>query len=278
VIQTVVYGFTIGAILYFFSVGLSLTFGTMHIINFAHGMVYALGVYLFITLLQALGNSFLLALAVSLAAMLPVAYLIERVVIRRLYGESLDYAIIATYGVLLIGTDAIKLIWGTTPYPVSDPIGLSLPLVGMDLPVYRLLIVVSAVALFLALRVFFKRSIIGRIVTAALEDSDGVRCLGLDVNRYFSIIFVLGSTLAVLGGILYAPVSTAEPYMGFHILLLAFAVVIVGGMGNLNGTFVAAMVLGMVMAVTGRFWSQAATAMVFVVMALVIIFRPRECN
>jgi branched-subunit amino acid ABC-type transport system permease component len=278
VIQTVVYGFTIGAILYFFSVGLSLTFGTMHIINFAHGMVYALGVYLFITLLQALGNSFLLALAVSLAAMLPVAYLIERVVIRRLYGESLDYAIIATYGVLLIGTDAIKLIWGTTPYPVSDPIGLSLPLVGMDLPVYRLLIVVSAVALFLALRVFFKRSIIGRIVTAALEDSDGVRCLGLDVNRYFSIIFVLGSALAVLGGILYAPVSTAEPYMGFHILLLAFAVVIVGGMGNLNGTFVAAMVLGMVMAVTGRFWSQAATAMVFVVMALVIIFRPRECN
>jgi branched-subunit amino acid ABC-type transport system permease component len=276
VIQTVIYGFTIGAILYFFSVGLSLTFGTMHIINFAHGMVYALGVYLFITLLEALGNSFLPALAVSLAAMLPVAYLIERLVIRRLYGESLDYAIIATYGVLLIGTDAIKLIWGTTPYPISDPVGLSLPLVGMDLPVYRLLIVVSAVALFLALRVFFKRSIIGRIVTAALEDSDGVRCLGLDVNRYFSIIFVLGSALAVLGGILYAPVSTAEPYMGFHILLLAFAVVIVGGMGNLNGTFVAAMVLGMVMAVTGRFWSQAANAMVFVVMALVIMFRPTE--
>jgi len=276
VIQTVIYGFTIGAILYFFSVGLSLTFGTMHIINFAHGMVYTLGVYLFITLLKTLGNSFLLALAVSVVAMLPVAYLIERFVIRRLYGESLDYAIIATYGVLLIGTDTIKLIWGTTPYPVSDPVGLSLPLAGMDLPVYRILIVVSAVALYLALRVFFKRSIIGRIVIAALEDSDGVRCLGLDVNRYFSVIFILGSALAVLGGILYAPVSTAEPYMGFHILLIAFAVVIVGGMGNLNGTFVAAMVLGMVMAVTGRFWSQAANAMVFVVMALVIIFRPAE--
>ena len=111
-----------------------------------------------------------------------------------------------------------------------------------------------------------------------MEDSDGVRCLGLDVNRYFSIIFVLGSALAVLGGILYAPISTAEPYMGFHILLLAFAVVIVGGMGNLNGTFVAAMVLGMVMAITGRFWSQAANAMVFVVMALVIIFRPMEAE
>jgi branched-subunit amino acid ABC-type transport system permease component len=277
-IQTIIYGFTIGAILYFFSVGLALTFGTMHIINFAHGMVYALGVYVFITLLKALGNSFLLALAVSLAAMLPVAYIVERFVIRRLYGESLDYAIIATYGVLLIGTDVIKMIWGTTPYPVNDPVGTAVPLAGLDLPVYRILIVASAVLVYLVLRVFFKRSLIGRIVTAALEDSDGVRCLGLDVNRYFSIVFVLGSALAVLGGILYAPVSTAEPYMGFHILLLAFAVVIVGGMGNLDGTFVAAMVLGMVMAVTGRFWSQAANAMVFVVMALVIIFRPVESS
>jgi branched-subunit amino acid ABC-type transport system permease component len=210
--------------------------------------------------------------------MLPVAYVVERFVIRRLYGESLDYAIIATYGVLLIGTDLIKLIWGTTPYPVNDPIGLSVPLVGLDLPVYRILIVVSAVLLFLSLRLFFKRSIIGQIVIASLEDSDGVRCLGLDVNRYFSIIFVLGSALAVLGGILYAPISTAEPYMGFHILLLAFAVVIVGGMGNINGTFAAAMVLGMVMAITGRLWSQAATTMVFVVMALVLIFRPMESD
>jgi branched-chain amino acid transport system permease protein len=272
-IQTIVYGFTLGAILYFFSVGLALTFGTMRIINFAHGMVYAVGVYLFIALLKLLGGSFLLALIISVVVMLPVAYLIERFIIRRLYGESLDYAIIATYGVLLIGTDAIKMLWGTTSQPVNDPVGISIPLAGFDLPAYRIIIFVSAVVLFLALRVFFKRSIIGKIVIAALEDSDGVRCLGLDVNKYYSIIFVLGSALAVLGGILYAPISSAEPYMGFNILLLAFAVVIVGGMGNLNGTFVAAMALGMVMAVTGRLWSQAANAMVFAVMAFVLIFR-----
>ncbi len=277
-IQTVVYGLTIGAILYFFSVGLALTFGTMHIINFAHGMVYTLGVYLFITFLQALGESFLLALVASLLAMLPVAWVIERFVIRRLYGESLDYAIIATYGVLLIGTDAIKMIWGTTPHPVNDPIGIALPLAGMDLPLYRVGIVLSAFALYGALRAFFKRSLVGKVVVAALEDAEGVRCLGIDVNRHFSIIFVLGSALAVLGGVLYAPISTADPYMGFHILLLAFAVVIVGGMGNLNGTFLAALALGMVMAVTGRFWSQAANAMVFVVMALVILLRPREAH
>ena len=97
----------------------------------------------------------------------------------------------------MIGTDLIKLNWASTPYPVSDPIGLADPSAGLDLSVYRILIVVSAVLLFLALRLFFKRSIIGQIVTASLEDSDGVRCLGLDVNRYFSIVFVLGSALAV---------------------------------------------------------------------------------
>ena len=273
-IETIAYGFTIGAILYFFSIGLSLTFGTMHIINFTHGMVYALGVYLFITLLPAIGGVFPLAIGLSIAAMVPVSYVIERFVIRQLYGESLDYAIIATYGVLLIGTDLIKLIWGTTPYPVNDPIGMAVSFIGVTLPLYRMIIVACAVALFFLLGAFFRRSVVGRIVIAALEDTEGVRCLGIDVNKYFSIIFVLGSSLAVLGGVLYAPISTADPYMGFHILLLAFAVVIVGGMGNLTGTFVAAMVMGMVMAITGRFWSQAAHAMVFVFMALVLIFKP----
>ena len=116
-------------------------------------------------------------------------------------------------------------------------------------------------------------TVIGKIVVAALEDTEGVECLGLDVNRYFSIVFLLGSCLAVLGGVLYAPISAADPYMGHGILLVAFAVVIVGGMGSLKGTFVSAMVLGMIMALTGRYYSQAADTMVFVVMAGVLIYR-----
>lgn len=275
-LQTIVYGFTIGAILYLFSIGLSITFGTMHIINFAHGMVYALGVYFFITIIPLLAGSFTLSMAASIAAMIPVAYVVERYVIRRLYGEGLDYSIIATYAVLLIGTDVIKMAWGAVPQPVVDPVGVSVSFAGIDLPVYRIVIVLSAFAVFAGLRVFFTRSVVGRVVVAALEDPEGVRCLGLDVNRYFSIVFVLGSSLAVLGGVLYAPVSTVEPYMGFHILLVAFAVVIVGGMGNLTGTFIAAMALGMVMAITGRYWSQASHAMVFVVMAVVLVLRPIE--
>jgi branched-chain amino acid transport system permease protein len=275
-IQSLVYGLTIGAILYFFSIGLSITFGTMQIINFAHGMIYALGVYFFISLLAVFGGMVPLAVCGALVFAAPVAYVTERFVIRRLYGESLDYAMIATYALLLIGTDIIKFFWGTTPYPVSDPIGTSVHIFGFSLPVYRILIIALAVLLFLGLNQFTRRTVVGKIVVAALEDKEGVRCLGINVDQYFSWVFVLGSLLAVVGGVLYAPISTAEPYMGYNILLIAFAVVITGGMGSLTGTFVAAFAMGLVIAFTGRFWSQAADTMVFVVMALVLFFRREE--
>jgi branched-subunit amino acid ABC-type transport system permease component len=271
--QTLLYGFTIGAILYFFSIGLSITFGTMHIINFAHAMVYALGVYFFITFMPGIVDFFPAATLFAIVMIIPVAYVMERFVIRRLYGESLDYAMIATFAMLLIGTDVIKWIWGNTPRPVTDPIGTSVAILGWPIPVYRIVVVITAVALFIGLNLFFKRHIIGKIVIAALEDSEGVRCLGLNVDKYFSIVFILGSMLAVLGGVLYAPIATVEPYMGHDILLIAFAVVIVGGMGNLTGTFISAFLLGMVIAVTGRYWSQAADTMVFAVMGAVLIFR-----
>lgn len=273
-VDTILYGVTIGAILYIFSIGLSITFGTMQIVNFAHGMVYSLGVYLFISFLPWVLGVFPVAMALAIAAMLPVAYLVERFIIRRLYGESLDYAIIATYAVLLIGADLIKYIWGTAPQPVSDPIGIPLAIFGVVIQLYRVVVFLSALVIFIALRIFFARHVMGKIVTAALEDRDGVRALGLDVNKYFSIAFIIGSGLAVLGGVLYAPITTSEPYMGFHILLVAFAVVIVGGMGNLTGTFISAFVLGMVMAITGRVYSSAADTMVFVVMALVLLKDP----
>ena len=125
-VESLVYGFTLGAILYLFSIGLSLTFGTMKIINFAHGMAYTLGVYFFITFLRVFPGAFCISAFLAVLCMVPVAYIVERLIIRRLYGESLDYAIIATYAVLLIGTDFIKFVWGNVPQQVSDPVGLSL--------------------------------------------------------------------------------------------------------------------------------------------------------
>jgi len=271
---TILYGFSIGAILYFISIGLSLTFGTMRVINFAHTLTYSIGVYVLITCIPLLKGSFIPAAILAILAVIPISYVIERYVIRRLYGESLDYTFIATFAVTLMGVDSIKWIWGVNPLPLSTPMNTYLEFWGMTFPVYRIIIIAIAIFLFFALELFFRKTILGKIVVAALEDKDGVRCLGVRVDKYFSLMFILGSALAALGGVLYAPISAVHPYMGLSVLLLAFAVVIVGGMGNLRGTFISAFTLGMVMAVTARYWSQGAETMVFIVMAGVLCIRP----
>jgi len=270
--ETIVYGLTTGAILYFFAIGLSITFGTMHIINYSHPLVFTLGVYLFLTFLPII-NSFILALLLASVCMIPISYLLEKLIIRKLYGESLDYAIIATYALLYIGTDVIKFIWGNVPRPVSDPIGSMVRIFNISLSTYRIIISLSAIIVFFCLRIFFKKTIIGKIVIAALEDEEGVRCLGIRVNKYFSIMFIIGSVLAVIGGVLYAPISAADPYMGTNMLLLAFAVVMIGGLGSLNGTFYSAIIVGLIMALTGRFWPKTAEVVAFIVMAGVLLYR-----
>ena len=273
---TIFYGFSIGAILYFISIGLSLTFGTMRVINFAHTLTYSIGVYVLITCIPWMKGNFIPAAIIAILAVIPISYVIERYVIRRLYGESLDYTFIATFAITLMGVDTIKWIWGVNPLPLSAPLGTYVDFWGMTFPVYRMIIFGIAIVLFLGLELFFRRTILGKIVVAALDDKDGVRCLGVRVDKYFSLMFIIGSALAALGGVLYAPISAVQPYMGLSILLLAFAVVIVGGMGNLRGTFISAFALGMVMALTARYWSQGAETMVFIVMAIVLCFRPLD--
>jgi branched-subunit amino acid ABC-type transport system permease component len=274
--EVIAYGLTLGGILYIVSIGFSLTFGSMRIVNFAHGLVYAVGAYALFSFLPISGGNFVIAAILAIIASLPVSYVIEKFVIRRLYGKSIDYAIIASYAVLLIGVDLIKWIWGASPVPVSDPIGSNFTFLSLSIPLYRVIIILLSFLIFIGLSLFFKKSIIGKIVIAGLADREAVQSLGIDIDKYFAIVFMLGSALATLGGILYSPISTVHPYMGFRIVTLCFAVVIVGGMGNLRGTAYASYALGMVMAVTAWFWGAAADAMIFVVMAVVLIFRPIE--
>ena len=273
-LQSILFGLTIGGILYIIAIGLSLTFGAMGIVNFAHGLIYTIGAYVLYSALSQLGMNFMVGAVIAVLVSIPISYLIERFVIRKLYGESIDYAIIATYAVLLIGVDLIKWIYGPNPLPIGDPIGISVSFLSVDMPVYRLIIICISFCIFVGLSLFFKKTLVGKIVIAGLQDQEAVKSLGIRVEKYFTMIFVLGSALAALGGVLYAPISTLDPYMGFHILILCFAVVIVGGMGNLRGTALAAYGLGLVMAITGRYWGPASDAMVYVVMALVLIFRP----
>jgi len=248
----------------------------MRIVNFAHGFIYTIGAYILITLLPLTGSNFIISALGAVVAVIPISYFIERFIVRRLYGVSIDYAIIATYAVVLIGVDLIKWIWGATPIPLADPVGKDVTLFSVTLPLYRLFIIALSIVLSIALWLFFKRTVVGKIVVAALEDKDAVRSLGINVDKYFAYVFVLGSCLAALGGVLYAPITSIHPYMGFMILLISFAVVIVGGLGNLKGTFISAFALGLIMAITGRYWGPAAETMVFVVMAIALIIKPIE--
>ncbi len=275
-LNTIAYGLTIGGILYIISIGLSLTFGTMRIVNFAHGLIYTIGAYLLITTLPIFKNNFIMGALITVIAVIPISYVIERFVIRKLYGVSIDYAIIATYAVVLIGVDVIKWIWGASPIPLSDPIGIDVTILSVTIPMYRLIIILLSIAIFIGLSIFFKKTMVGKIVVAALEDKDAVRSLGINVDKYFAYVFIIGSCLAALGGVLYAPITSVHPYMGMMVLLISFAVVLVGGLGNLKGTFVSAFVLGLVMAITGRFWGPAAETMVFIVMGIILIFKPIE--
>ncbi len=271
-LEVIAYGLTIGGILYIISIGFSLTFGSMRIVNFAHGLVYAIGAYGLYSMLPFTKGNFVLASVMAIIISLPISFVIERLVIRRLYGKSIDYAIIASYAVLLIGVDLIKWIFGASPVPVSDPVGRNISFLAVDIPMYRVIIIL----LSFLITMFFRKTIIGKIVIAGLSDREAVQSLGIDIDKYFAIVFLLGSALAALGGVLYGPISTVHPYMGFRAVTLCFAVVIVGGMGNLRGTAIASYSLGMVMAITAWFWGAAADAMIFVVMGIVLIFRPIE--
>jgi branched-subunit amino acid ABC-type transport system permease component len=170
-INTIAYGLTIGGILYIISIGLSLTFGTMRIVNFAHGLIYTIGAYFLITLLPVARNNFILGAIIAVLAVVPISYIIERFVVRKLYGVSIDYAIIATYAVALIGVDLIKWIWGASPIPLSDPVGIDVAFLGITLPLYRLIIIILAIFIFIALSIFFKKTMVGKIVVAAIEES-----------------------------------------------------------------------------------------------------------
>jgi|UniRef100_A0A7V4DCY3 branched-subunit amino acid ABC-type transport system permease component len=275
-IYAIMYGLTVGAVLYLISVGFSLTFGTMRVINFAHTITYTLGAYLLIASIRSLGVPFFWGGAVGVAVAALAGYCIERFVIRRLYGESLDYTFIATYAVFLIGVDIVKWLWGVFPKPVSDPLGKTVDILGFVFPTYRLLVILLAIVVFFGLELFMRKTMVGKIIVAALDNREGVRCLGIGVEKYFSLAFVLGSALAALGGVLYAPITAVHPYMGSHILLLCFAVVLTGGLGNLRGTFLASFALGMLISITGRYWPAGSEIVAFIAMAAVLLARPIE--
>jgi branched-chain amino acid transport system permease protein len=268
-------GLVLGMIYVLLAVGLSLIFGLMTVVNFAHGALYMLGAYFGFFLLSQT-KSFWVALIVAPLMVGALGLLIERFLIRRLYGRSPDDPLLLTFGLSLILVEGVKVFWGKIDLTLDPPRALAgaVDLGFMTFPAYRIFLIAVTVAVLIALYFFLGRTNIGLIIRAGSRDPLMVRALGIDLGRIWLLVFGLGTALAGLAGILAGPMRGAYAEMGVTMVIESFVVIVVGGMGSLLGAVVAGLLIGQVVGLTTLFLPKAAEIMVFMVMAVVLLVRP----
>ena len=267
-------GLSFGVLLFLLAAGLSLIFGLMRILNLAHGSYYILGAYVAISASAATG-SFLIAAVAGTAAAVVLGVVMERVFLRRLPREELPQALL-TFGFLLIVGDVSLAIWGGTPQTLPRPAIFegAVPLGPIVFPSYRLFVIVVGGLVALALWFLQERTRLGAMLRAAIDDADIARATGIDVSRLSTGVFAFGAALAALGGVIGGPLLGVYPGADFEILLLAFVVVIVGGLGSLKGAFVGALLVGLLDNFGKALFPQLALFTIFAPMALILAVRP----
>lgn len=247
VVQTL-NGLQFGVLLFLIAAGLTLVFGVMDFINLAHGVQYMLGAYLAV-MFYAFTDNFLFALVLAMVAALLFGLVLEFIVLRHLYGRNhLDH-VIATFGIILFLNQSVKFVWGPAPLSLPMPEMLSGSVVlmpGLLYPVWRLVVIGAGVAVALLLYGLVTRTRVGMLVRAGANDANMVSALGVDIRRLFMIVFGFGAMLAGFAGIMIAPTLSVEPGMGDTILILAFVVIVIGGVGSIRGAFIAALLIGLV--------------------------------
>ena len=269
-------GLVSGAVLVLLALGLNLIFGFMEIVNFSHGAFYMVGAYVAFYLFGAL-HSFWWGLVLVPLVMLVLGAAVERTLIKPLYGRNQVDPLLLTFGLTFIVVELIKLIFGKGGKVVSPPSQLSfvIPLGFISYPAYLLFVAVLVALIVVGLWLFLERSSIGLIVRAGIRDSQMIQVLGIDFDRFRVIVFALGIALAGVAGVLIAPVTGANPDMGTDILILAFVVVVVGGMGSFWGAVVSGLLIGELVAITTLYASVYAAIIPFVLMIVVMTLRPR---
>lgn len=269
-------GIGIGMIYFLIAVGLSIIFGIMNFVNFAHGAFYLLGAYLCYTFAGLTGN-FWVALVVAPLLVGAGGWLGEHYFLNRLYRAPHMFQILVTLGLALVIQEVVVLIWSPIGKNIATPDLLRGVLILGDFayPKYRLFVIGFTAVLAVALWLLLERTTYGAILRAGTESTEMVSLLGIDVFRIFSLTFALGAFLAGLAGVLAAPIRGAEPFMGPGALAIAFVVVVIGGMGSFAGALLGGILIGIVQSVMSSLWSEGANLMIFVAMALVILVLPR---
>jgi branched-chain amino acid transport system permease protein len=269
-------GLVSGAILVLLALGLNLIFGYMQIVNFSHGAFFAVGAYAAFYLAGALG-SFWWGLVLVPFGMMAVGVIVERLLIKPLYGRNQVDPLLLTFGLTFVVVELIQLLAGKSGKAVYPPpqLRFEVGFGGVQYPSYQLFVALLVAATVAGLWVFLERSSVGLIVRAGIRDSHMIRVLGIDFDRFRIVVFALGIGLAGLAGVLVSPITTAYPEMGSDILILAFVVVVVGGMGSYWGAVLSGLLIGVLVSLTSLYATVYAQIVPFVLMIAVMALRPR---
>ena len=286
-------GVQLGLLMFLLAAGLTLTFGIMDLVNLAHGSLYMMGAYFAWTLI-GWTDSFVLGALLALPATFVLGLVVEALVMRRLYGRDHLDQVLATFGLILFFNELVRALWGPAGKSIAVPPMLShtveiLP--GVLYPAYRFAIIVAGAVVAAVLAWLVTRTRLGMLVRAGASNRRMIAALGVDIGLLFSLVFGLGAAFAGLAGLMAAPLSSVKIGMGDDILILAFVIIVIGGIGSIKGAFVAAMVVGQIDIIGRAFLpdllknflspsaaSAAAPAisqvLVYVVMASVLVWRP----
>ena len=268
-------GIGIGMLYFLLAVGLSIVFGLLRFVNFAHGAFYLLGAYLCFQAMQW-GLNFWAALVLVPLFVGALGWLAEKLLLRRVYAKPHEFHILVTVGLALVVQETVVVLWGPLGNNVPTPELLQGVVMwgAFIYPKYRLFVIGFTALLAVLLWWVLEGTRLGSAVRAGSESTETVSLLGIDVFRVFSLVFALGAATAALAGVLAAPIRGAEPFMGIEALGVAFVVVVVGGLGSFGGALVGGLLIGIVQSLMSTIWPQGASLMVYVAMAAVLLLRP----
>lgn len=256
------------------SLGLSIIFGLLHVVNFAHGAQYMLGAFVAWGLLEYLGIGYWPALVIAPLVVAGFGVVFERLMLRRLYALDHVYALLLTFGVALLMEGAFRLQFGVSGQPYPNPLTGGIDVGVTFLPLYRVWVIAAALAVCLGTWFFIEKTKLGAYLRAANENAPLVRTFGINVPRMLMLTYGLGVGLAGLSGVMAAPIYQVSPLMGSNLIIVVFAVVVIGGMGSILGSIVTGFALGAIEGLTKVFYPDGAGVVIFVVMILVLAVRP----
>jgi branched-chain amino acid transport system permease protein len=271
----VVNGLVLGGYYLLIALGLSLIFSVGGVVNLAHGAFYAVGAYVAVTLTQYLG--FYPAVALSPVAVGLLGILFERFILRRFYTADPILSLLVTFGLAMVAEQAIRIIWGAAPLSAVMPQGLKGAVIVGDFLFsrYRLVLLGVVALVLVGIWLLLQKTPFGRVVRAGIQRPDMVAALGIRLQPYMTTIVVLGVAMAAMGGAFFAPITIVQPAMGSDILIVAFVVVVIGGLGSFWGVVLAAILVGVVRGITINYVPAYGEASIYILMFLVLMFRPR---